>query len=75
VLHQDYVVLKGHDPKTIKARLLDLLDQRGAMYPAEHNVGHLYKAGDDQAEFYRCCDPTNSLNPGIGKMSKRKHYA
>ncbi|MEM9500003.1 MAG: hypothetical protein AAGA28_18950, partial [Pseudomonadota bacterium] len=29
----------------------------------------------DQAEFYRCCDPTNSLNPGIGKMSKRKHYA
>ncbi len=26
-------------------------------------------------EFYKSCDPTNSLNPGIGKMSKHKHYA
>ncbi|MEM7669712.1 MAG: D-lactate dehydrogenase, partial [Pseudomonadota bacterium] len=75
VLHQDYVVKTGHDPKAVKARLLELLDQRGALYPAEHNVGHLYKAGEGQAEFYRCCDPTNSLNPGIGKMSKRKNYA
>ncbi|MEM8790156.1 MAG: D-lactate dehydrogenase [Pseudomonadota bacterium] len=75
VLHQDYVVKKGYNPKEIKARMLKLLDQRGAMYPAEHNVGHLYKAGEEQAAFYRKCDPTNSLNPGIGKMSKRKNYA
>ncbi|WP_147125811.1 D-lactate dehydrogenase [Shimia ponticola] len=75
VLHQDYVVKAGHDPKEIKAKMLDILEQRGAKYPAEHNVGHLYKAGEEQAEFYKCCDPTNSLNPGIGKMSKHKHYA
>ncbi|MEL6958276.1 MAG: D-lactate dehydrogenase [Pseudomonadota bacterium] len=75
VLHQDYLVKKGHDPKVIKEKLLEILDQRGAIYPAEHNVGHLYKAGTEQAAFFKDCDPTNSLNPGIGKMSKCKHYA
>ncbi len=75
VLHQDYVVKQGYDPKELKAQMLALLDQRGAKYPAEHNVGHLYHATEDQAAFYRDCDPTNSLNPGIGKMSKRKNYA
>ena len=74
VLHQDYVVKTGVDPKALKARMLEILDQRGAKYPAEHNVGHLYAAGDGQAEFFKTCDPTNTLNPGIGKMSKCKHY-
>ncbi|MEM8692948.1 MAG: D-lactate dehydrogenase [Pseudomonadota bacterium] len=75
VLHQDYVVKKGVDPKALKAEMLALLDNRGAEYPAEHNVGHLYAAKPDLAEHYRCCDPTNSFNPGIGKMSKAKDYA
>lgn len=74
VLHQDYIVRKGVDPAALKADMLALLDQRGAEYPAEHNVGHLYAAKPDLAEFYTCCDPTNSLNPGIGKMSKNKNY-
>ena len=75
VLHQDYVVKKGYDPKALKTKMLELLDQRGAKYPAEHNVGHLYAATAEQAAFYKSCDPTNTLNPGIGKMSKRKNYA
>ncbi|WP_439651468.1 D-lactate dehydrogenase [Maritalea mediterranea] len=75
VLHQDYVVKKGADTKALKAAMLELLDQRGAEYPAEHNVGHLYAAKPDLAAHYKCCDPTNSFNPGIGKMSKKKHYA
>lgn len=75
VLHQDYIVKKGNDPKALKADMLKILDQRGAEYPAEHNVGHLYPAKPALAEHYRCCDPTNSFNPGIGKMSKRKDYA
>ncbi|SHH79496.1 D-lactate dehydrogenase [Cognatishimia maritima] len=74
VLHQDYIVKKGVDPKALKAEMLKLLDQRGAEYPAEHNVGHLYAAKPDLAAHYKCCDPTNSLNPGIGKMSRDKHY-
>ncbi|MEM8959426.1 MAG: D-lactate dehydrogenase [Pseudomonadota bacterium] len=74
VLHQDYIVKKGEDPKAIKAAMLALLDERGAEYPAEHNVGHLYTAKPDLAAHYKACDPTNSLNPGIGKMSREKFY-
>ena len=75
VLHQDYIVRKGVDVKALKAQMLALLEARGAEYPAEHNVGHLYKAKPDLAAFYKSVDPTNSMNPGIGKMSKKKHYA
>ena len=74
VLHQDYIVKKGYDTEEIKSQMLKLLDERGARYPAEHNVGHLYAASEEMADFYQHCDPTNSLNPGIGKMSKCKHY-
>lgn len=75
VLHQDYIVRKGVDVKALKAKMLELLEARGAEYPAEHNVGHLYKAKPDLANFYKSVDPTNSMNPGIGKMSKKKNYA
>jgi D-lactate dehydrogenase len=75
VLHQDYIVKKGVDVAALKAEMLALLDERGAEYPAEHNVGHIYKAKPDLAEFYKSIDPTNSFNPGIGKMSRCKHYA
>lgn len=75
VLHQDYVVKAGQDPNAIKSAMLEILDKRGAKYPAEHNVGHLYAAEKTLQDHYRSCDPTNSLNPGIGKMSKLKHYA
>ncbi|MCV2882762.1 D-lactate dehydrogenase [Actibacterium sp. XHP0104] len=74
VLHQDYIVKKGADMAALKARMLAILDQRGAEYPAEHNVGHLYPAKPDLAAFYREIDPTNSFNPGIGKMSRHKFY-
>ncbi|MEM1386023.1 MAG: D-lactate dehydrogenase [Pseudomonadota bacterium] len=74
VMHQDYVVKKGVDVKALKAAMLQLLDERGAEYPAEHNVGHLYAAKPDLAHHYRACDPTNSFNPGIGKMSRLRDY-
>ncbi len=72
VFHQDYVVRKGADPKLIKQKMLSLLDDRGAEYPAEHNVGHLYEAKPELAAFYEELDPTNSFNPGIGKTSKQR---
>ena len=72
VFHQDYLVRKGADPKLVKLKMLELLDKRGAEYPAEHNVGHLYEAKPDLAAFYEKLDPTNSFNPGIGKTSKQK---
>ncbi|MEM9027612.1 MAG: D-lactate dehydrogenase [Pseudomonadota bacterium] len=72
VFHQDYAVRKGADPALVKSKMLALLDQRGAEYPAEHNVGHLYEAKPALARFYDELDPTNSFNPGIGKTSKQK---
>lgn len=75
VMHQDYIVKKGADAKALKAKMLEILDRRGAEYPAEHNVGHLYKAKPDLAAHYQRCDPTNTFNPGIGKMSKARNYA
>ncbi|WP_417579649.1 D-lactate dehydrogenase [Pelagibacterium sp.] len=75
VMHQDYMIKKGADVAAIKAQLLALLDTRGAEYPAEHNVGHLYAAKPSLEEFYKSLDPTNSFNPGIGKTSKKKQWA
>jgi len=74
VMHQDYLLKKGVDPEAIKEQLLSYLDNKGAEYPAEHNVGQLYKAKDELRDFYQNNDPTNSLNPGIGKTSKYKHW-
>lgn len=74
VFHQDYVVKKGVDTHALKEQMLAILDQRGAQYPAEHNVGHLYQAKPDLQAFYQQADPTNSFNPGIGKTSKHKHW-
>ena len=75
VFHQDYLVRKGVDHKLVKLKMLQLLDKRGAEYPAEHNVGHLYEAKPELAAFYERLDPTNSFNPGIGKTSKQKRIA
>ena len=72
VFHQDYILKKGSDAKKVKADMLALLDSRGAKYPAEHNVGHLYEAESTLQQLYRELDPTNTFNPGIGKMEKHK---
>lgn len=74
VFHQDYIAKKGEDVHQLKQQLLALLDQRGAEYPAEHNVGHLYHAKPELKNFYQQLDPTNTFNPGIGKTSKKKNW-
>ncbi|MGS2716701.1 D-lactate dehydrogenase [Eionea flava] len=73
VFHQDYIVKKGVDVRALKKKILQELDSRGAKYPAEHNVGHLYEAENDLKAFYKKLDPTNSFNPGIGHTSKRRN--
>ncbi|HEZ4391024.1 TPA: D-lactate dehydrogenase, partial [Neisseria meningitidis] len=75
VFHQDYIIKKGNDCMALEHEMLHLLDQRGAQYPAEHNVGHLYEAKPALKQFYRKLDPTNSFNPGVGKTSKKKNWA
>jgi D-lactate dehydrogenase len=70
VFHQDYILKTGTDAKEVKSMMLEHLRSRGAKYPAEHNVGHLYEAEPDLQNFYKNLDPTNSFNPGVGKMEK-----
>lgn len=74
VFHHDYIVRKGCDVDALKQRMLALLDARGAEYPAEHNVGHQYRAKPTLASFYRTLDPCNQFNSGIGQTSKLSHY-
>ena len=74
VFHQEYAVKKGVDIEALKEKLLARLDARGAEYPAEHNVGHLYKAKPAQVAFFQSLDPSNSFNPGIGKSSRLRNY-
>ena len=71
VFHQDYIFKKGADTKKIKQKMLELLTQKGAKYPAEHNVGHLYEAEQQLQAFYHSLDPTNTFNPGIGLTDKK----
>lgn len=75
VFHQDYIIRKGADPVALEHRMWALLDQRGARYPAEHNVGHLYPATPEMLEHYRALDPGNRMNPGIGQSSRARDWA
>ena len=74
VFHHNYILKKGVDAKKLKKELLEIYDRRGAEYPAEHNVGHEYKATPVLTEFYKKLDPTNFFNPGIGQTSKLKNW-
>lgn len=74
VFHQDYIVAKGNDCQAIEEQMCELLDGRGAEYPAEHNVGHLYHATPALVEHYRSLDPCNAFNPGIGRTTKRLNW-
>ena len=74
VLHQDYIAQKGADALALEHAMWRRLDARGAAYPAEHNVGHLYPAAAELAAHYRGLDPCNQFNPGIGQTSKRAFW-
>jgi D-lactate dehydrogenase len=74
VFHQDCIVRKGHDTFEIEHRMWQLLDARGAQYPAEHNVGHLYNAKPALIDHYRDLDPRNIFNPAIGRTTKFAHW-
>ena len=74
VMHQDYILNPNIDAKTFKDELLDFYNQRHIEYPAEHNVGHIYTAKSALNSFYKELDPTNSLNPGIGRTVKGKNW-
>ena len=74
VFHQNYIVKKDVNSKALKSKLLKIFDERGAEYPAEHNVGHEYSAKPVLINFYKELDPTNVFNTGIGNTSKLKYW-
>jgi D-lactate dehydrogenase (quinone) len=74
VFHQDYIIRKGHSTVELEHRMWALLDKRGAEYPAEHNVGHLYEAKPAVVQHYRTLDPCNCFNAGVGRTSKYAHW-
>lgn len=74
VFHQDYIVSKGHSTLELEHRMWKLLDARGAQFPAEHNVGHLYDAKPALVNHYVNLDPSNCFNAGIGRTSKCRHW-
>jgi hypothetical protein len=63
VFHQDYIVSKGHNTMEFERRMWKLLDGRGAQYPAEHNVGHLYEAKPALVNHYRGLDFQSRYRP------------
>lgn len=75
VFHLDYVLKPGYTREAFEHEMKKLVEKKGGRMPAEHNFGHLYKAPEHVAQFYRKLDPTNSLNPGIGQTSKKKDWA
>ncbi|NOL50016.1 D-lactate dehydrogenase [Pelistega europaea] len=75
VFHQDYIVRKGVDPLAMEHKMWHILDGRGAEYPAEHNVGHLYLAKAALVNHYRRLDPTNTFNVGIGHTTRNRFWA
>lgn len=75
VFHQDYVAVAHCHLERLKEDLLAFHDARGAKYPAEHGVGHLYHAEEALERHFHALDPTNIFNPGVGRLPRNKNWA
>ncbi|MFD2758660.1 D-lactate dehydrogenase [Gulosibacter faecalis] len=75
VLHQNHVAKKGVDTVELKRRMTELLTERGAAIPAEHNFGRLYDVPAELEEHYKELDPCNVFNAGVGNTSPHKNWA
>jgi len=74
VMHQDHVARKGVDAAALKKRMTQLLVDRGAAVPAEHNFGRIYPAPEQLVDHYRELDPLNMFNAGVGQTSATKGW-
>ena len=75
VFHWSVLLRPESDRETVRAKILRSFDKRGAEYPAEHNVGHIYEAKPVLKDFYETLDPTRTFNPGIGGTPKQRPTA
>lgn len=72
VFHLDFLLKPGCDAGAFEDALIERLHGEGVMCPAEHNFGHHYRAPENVIAFYRTLDPTNTLNPGVGRTSRAR---
>ncbi|MFT8357167.1 MAG: D-lactate dehydrogenase [Bifidobacterium aquikefiri] len=75
VMHQDYVAKQGVDAKKLHDQIQQLLEERGAKLPAEHNYGRLYHLPPEMEQHFKELDPTNTFNAGLGGTSTSKDWA
>ena len=75
VFHWSLLLHPERDTAAVREKILQSFDKRGAEYPAEHNVGHLYEAKPVLKAFYETLDPTRTFNPGIGGTPKQRAMA
>jgi D-lactate dehydrogenase len=75
VMHQDHVAKKGVDGVALKKKMKKLLEDRGAVLPAEHNYGRIYPAPDSLVDHFKDLDPHNVMNAGVGETSPHKDWA
>ena len=64
----------GVDPVALKKRMTQLLVDRGAAVPAEHNYGRIYPAPEQLVAHYRELDPLNMFNAGVGETAAKKRW-
>jgi D-lactate dehydrogenase len=75
VLHQDHVAKKGVDTVALKKKMMTLLEERGAIAPAEHNYGRIYHVPPEMEAHFKELDPCNVFNAGVGGTSPHRDWA
>lgn len=76
VVHEDiaYSSLRG-TPDEEKRAVKHVVEELGGRLPAEHGFGVEYAAPPAVRERWILVDPTNTMNPGVGRTSARPGYA
>lgn len=76
VVHEDiaYSSLAG-TPDEEKRAVKHAVEVLGGRLPAEHGFGVEYAAPPEVRERWARADPTNTMNPGVGRTSPRPGYA
>ena len=50
------------------------VEEEGGRLPAEHGHGTEYAAPAETSQRWQRMDPTNTMNPGVGRMDPRRWY-
>jgi D-lactate dehydrogenase (quinone) len=74
VVHEDIAYPPGVDVHACKMAIKKRVEEEGGRLPAEHGHGTEYAAPVETEQRWRRMDPTNTMNPGVGRMDARRWY-